>query len=58
MSTWILILTLIGPFQKDGAAITAIEFTNKESCISAGNAWLKKNKSQGYHSKTAICVQK
>lgn len=57
---WILILTLImeGGYG-NSSSMESIEFKSKESCLTAGNVWIKKISKINYLADTsAICVKK
>lgn len=54
MTEWILILTMWR--YNGGAAIEHVPFPTKQSCLDAGNAWIKRPRD--YHLKDAICIER
>lgn len=57
---WILILSFMSIYDKNGVAVTTQEFSSKERCMSAATLYIKQN----YHDSPytpkpkAICVPK
>lgn len=55
--TWILIITLWVGQSQGGVSVHSVEFTSKESCMSAGNAYLNQMKDV-YPTARTLCVPK